>query len=161
MIFLVGGSTNDIASSEYLYSYRKVTASPAPLFDFEDEWRVQEGIKTMIRNGWIQSAHDVSDGGLFTTLAESAMAGNVGFQVVTDDRHRLDAFLFGESQSRVIISFSPDQRQHVEGYLEDTVLPFKYLGTVTTGDFVIDGAQILTVVEAKGLYDNALGNIMK
>ncbi|SFC12189.1 phosphoribosylformylglycinamidine synthase subunit PurL [Spirosoma endophyticum] len=161
LIFLVGGSTNDIASSEYLYSYRNVTASPAPLFDFEDEWRVQEGIRTLIRNGWIQSAHDVSDGGLFTTLAESAMAGNVGFQVVTDDRHRLDAFLFGESQSRVIISVSPDQRQHVEGYLDDTVLPFKYLGTVTTGNFIIDGATILTVAEAKGLYDNALGNIMK
>ncbi|GAB4044522.1 phosphoribosylformylglycinamidine synthase subunit PurL [Spirosoma jeollabukense] len=161
LIFLVGASTNDIASSEYLYSYRKVTASPAPFFDFEDEWRVQEGIKTLIRNGWIQSAHDVSDGGLFTTLAESAMAGNVGFQVVTDDRHRLDAFLFGESQSRVVISVSPDQRQHVEGYLDDTVLPFKYLGTVTTGDFVIDGAKILTVAGAKDLYDNALGNIMK
>ena len=161
LIFLVGASTNDIASSEYLYSYKKVTASPAPLFDFEDEWRVQEGIRTLIRNGWIQSAHDVSDGGLFTTLAESAMAGNVGFQVVTDDRHRLDAFLFGESQSRVIISVSPDQRQHVEGYLDDTVLPFKYLGTVTAGDFVIDGATILTVAEAKDLYDNALGNIMK
>ncbi len=159
-IYLIGPSTNDIASSEYLYSYKGIKASPAPSFDFETEWRVQEAIRTMIRNGWIQSAHDVSDGGLFITLAESAMAGNKGFAIDTDSRHRTDAFLFGESQSRVVISVSPDQLQHIEGYLDDSILPFVRLGTVTTSDFVIDDAQVLTVAEAKALYDNALGTIM-
>ncbi|QDK80070.1 phosphoribosylformylglycinamidine synthase subunit PurL [Spirosoma sp. KCTC 42546] len=160
LIYLVGPSTNDIASSEYLYSYLGIKASPAPTFDFETEWRVQEGIKTMIRHGWLQSAHDVSDGGLFVTLAESAMAGNTGFAIATDTRHRTDSFLFGESQSRVVISISPEQHQHVVGYLEDSVLPFVLLGTVTAQDFVIDENLILSVSEAKGLYDTALGKIM-
>ena len=115
----------------------------------------------MNRHGWLQSAHDVSDGGLFITLAESAMAGNTGFTIATDTRHRTDAFLFGESQSRVVISISPEQRQHVVGYLEDSVLPFRYLGTVATSELLIDDTPIMTVYEAKGLYDNALGNIMK
>ena len=161
MIYLVGPSTNDIASSEYLYSYKDIKASPAPDFDFETEWRVQEGIKTMIRNGWLQSAHDVSDGGLFIALAESAMMGNKGFAIGIDTRHRTDSFLFGESQSRVVISISPEQQQHVRGYLEDSVLPFRHLGTVTADGFVIDDTLILTTAEAKGLYDNALGEIMK
>ncbi len=78
-----------------------------------------------------------------------------------DTRHRTDSFLFGESQSRVVISIMPDQRQHVVGYLEDSVLPFRYLGTVSTGDFLIDDTPIMTVDEAKNLYDNALGDIMK
>ncbi|GAB4017841.1 phosphoribosylformylglycinamidine synthase subunit PurL [Spirosoma migulaei] len=160
LIYLVGPSTNDIASSEYLYSYLGIKASPAPTFDFETEWRVQEGIKTMIRHGWLQSAHDVSDGGLFVTLAESGMAGNTGFAIATDTRHRTDSFLFGESQSRVVISISPEQHQHVVGYLEDSVLPFVLLGTVTAQDFVIDENLILSVSEAKGLYDTALGKIM-
>ncbi|MFD2570302.1 phosphoribosylformylglycinamidine synthase subunit PurL [Spirosoma soli] len=158
-IYLVGPSTNDIASSEYLYSYRGIKASPAPSFDFETEWRIQEAIKTMIRNGWIQSAHDVSDGGLFVTLAESAMAGNKGFAIDTNTRFRTDAFLFGESQSRVVISVSPDQLQHIEGYLDEGIV-FTRLGNVTASDFIIDDTAILTSEQAKALYDTALGKIM-
>jgi phosphoribosylformylglycinamidine synthase II len=161
LIYLIGPSTNDIASSEYLYSYLGIKASPAPHFDFETEWRVQESIKTMNRHGWLQSAHDVSDGGLFITLAESAMAGDLGFDISIDTRHRTDSFLFGESQSRVVITITPDQQQHVVGYLEDSVLPFRHLGTVTKSDFVTDETTLMTVGEAKNLYDNALGDIMQ
>ena len=160
LIYLVGQSTNDIASSEYLYSYLDIKASPAPYFLFDDEWQVQEGVKTLIRKRWIQSAHDVSDGGLFITLAESAMAGNKGFSVAADDRHRLDAFLFGEGQSRVVVSVSPEQRQYVEGYLADSIIPHRLLGTVTADGFQIDNTLIMTTAEAKALYDNALGKIM-
>ncbi|QJW90212.1 phosphoribosylformylglycinamidine synthase subunit PurL [Spirosoma taeanense] len=159
-IYLVGPSTDDIASSEYLYSYKGVKASPAPYFEFETEWRVQEGIKTMIRNGWIQSAHDVSDGGLFVTLAESAMAGNKGFAIDTNDRYRTDAFLFGESQSRVVVSVSPEKLHYVEAYLDEGYNVFTRLGIVTNGDFVIDENVVMTTAQAKDLYDNALGNIM-
>jgi len=158
-IYLLGPPTDDIASSEYLYSYRKVKASPAPLFDFETEWRVQEAIKTMIRHGWIKSAHDVSDGGLFVALAESAMAGNKGFQIDTVDRYRTDAFLFGESQSRVVITVSPDKLHEVEGYFNEGQT-FVRLGVVTAADFVINDQTILTSAEAKDLYDNSLGRIM-
>lgn len=160
LIYLIGPSTDNIASSEYLYSYRGIKASPAPYFDFETEWRVQEGIKTMIRNGWLQSAHDISDGGLFIALAESAMTGDKGFFVGTDDRHRTDAFLFGEGQSRVVVSISPDQVTHLEGYLNDSVLPFQYLGTVTQQGFTVEDSLVITSHEAKALYNNALGTIM-
>ncbi|GAB2538299.1 phosphoribosylformylglycinamidine synthase subunit PurL [Spirosoma aerophilum] len=162
LIYLIGQSTNDIASSEYLYSYLEIKESPAPYFEFDDEWHVQEGIKTLIRNGWIESAHDVSDGGLFVTLVESAMAGNTGFQIVSDDRHRLDSFLFGESQSRVVVTVSPEHQKTVEGYLHDTIMPFMLLGTVTAASpaFVVDNTTVMTLDEAKGLYDNALGKIM-
>jgi phosphoribosylformylglycinamidine synthase len=160
LIYLVGQSTNDIASSEYLYSFRGIKASPAPFFDFDSEWRVQEAIKTSIRNGWLNSAHDLSDGGLFVTLAESAMAGNKGFQILTDDRYRADAFLFGESQSRVVVTVSPEHQKQFEAYLEDTILPFRFLGTVTSDSFVIDNASIMTLSESHALYDNALGKIM-
>ncbi len=160
LIYLIGPSTDNIASSEYLYSYRGIKASPAPYFDFETEWRVQEGVKTMIRNGWLQSAHDISDGGLFVALAESAMTGDKGFFVGTDDRHRTDAFLFGEGQSRVVVSISPDQVTHLEGYLNDSVLPFQYLGTVTEQGFTVEDSLVITSHEAKALYNNALGTIM-
>ncbi len=160
LIYLIGPSSDDIASSEYLYSYRGVKAAPAPYFDFDTEWRVQEGIKTMIRSGWIQSAHDVSDGGLFVALAESAMTGDKGFAIGTDARHRTDAFLFGEGQSRVVVTITPDQVAHLEGYLNDSILPFQYLGQVTAQGFTIEDKQVLTSHEAKALYNTALDTIM-
>ena len=159
VLFLVGPSSDDIASSEYLYSVRDVKASPAPQFDIEQEWRVQEVVKTLIRNGWLQSAHDVSDGGLFVCLAESAMAGGLGFAIERDDRYRLDAFLFGESQSRVVVSVAPAFAGDVERYLASGT-PFQRLGAVTAADFRVDDALILTTKAANSLYDNALGKIM-
>lgn len=164
-IYLIGPSSEDIASSEYLYSYRGVKASPAPYFDYQVEWHVQEGIKTMIRHGWIQSAHDVSDGGLFIALAESAMAGNKGFAIDTNRsvgpaRYRTDAFLFGEGQSRVVVSVSPEHLHHIEAYMDDSSIAFTRLGAVTASDFTIDERLIMTTAAAKDLYDNALGRIM-
>jgi phosphoribosylformylglycinamidine synthase len=50
---------------EYLYSYRKVKGSPAPYFDLDEEYEVQQAVKTLIRERLVESAHDVADGGLF------------------------------------------------------------------------------------------------
>ncbi|HNP99073.1 MAG TPA: phosphoribosylformylglycinamidine synthase subunit PurL, partial [Bacteroidia bacterium] len=90
-IFLIGESVNDISSSEYLYSFHGVKQSPAPHFDLDTEFKVQQVVKNLIRKGLIESAHDVSDGGLFITLAESAMPGNFGFAIETDFDCRADA----------------------------------------------------------------------
>ncbi|MGZ4117401.1 MAG: phosphoribosylformylglycinamidine synthase subunit PurL, partial [Bacteroidia bacterium] len=103
-IYLIGCSKNDIASSEYLYSYHKVKNSPAPFFNLDEEYEVQKAVKTLIKERVIQSAHDCADGGLFITLLESAMPNGLGFDISSDEDVRKDAFLFGEAQSRVIVS---------------------------------------------------------
>ena len=59
-------------------------------------------MKHLIRAKLIVSAHDVADGGLYVALAESAMAGNLGFAIETDSEIRKDAFLFGEAQGRIV-----------------------------------------------------------
>jgi phosphoribosylformylglycinamidine (FGAM) synthase-like enzyme len=64
-------------------------------------------VKQLIKHKVIQSAHDVSDGGLYITLVESAMPNGLGFEIETDDAIRKDAFLFGEAQGRVVVSVSP------------------------------------------------------
>ncbi|MCY7352187.1 MAG: phosphoribosylformylglycinamidine synthase subunit PurL, partial [Cytophagaceae bacterium] len=160
LIYLIGLSQNDIASSEYLYSYRGIKASPAPAFDIDEEAQVQNIVKQLIISKLIRSAHDVSDGGLFISLAESAMPRNFGFSIKTDHSLRKDAFLFGESQSRVVVSISPDQQGKLERLLLDNNASFELLGTVAAGGFVIDGEEVLSTAEAKDSYDNALGRIM-
>ena len=161
VIYLVGSSKNDIASSEYLYSYRGVKASPAPAFDMEEELAVQSAVNELIRRKLIVSAHDVSDGGLLVTLAESAMVGQTGFSISTDADFRKDAFLFGESQSRVVVSVPVDKAVDFESFVGQSGAAFRRLGVVTDADFVVDGETVLTTAEASELYDNALGRIME
>ncbi|TDB61872.1 phosphoribosylformylglycinamidine synthase subunit PurL [Arundinibacter roseus] len=161
LIYMIGVAKNDIASSEYLYSYRKVKESPAPQFDLEEEYTLHQGLKTLIQQGMVQSMHDVSDGGLFVALAESAMPRGLGFQVSTDKNYRTDAFLFGEAQSRVLVSVKPSQQGAFQKLLgADLKLAHTLLGTVTAKDFVIDSATVMTTGEAKDLFDNSLGKLM-
>lgn len=164
-IYLLGQPANDIASSEYLYSYRGVKASPAPAFDMDAELAMQRVLSHVIMQKLIASAHDLSDGGLFIALAESGMAGNLGFDAQTalaggSAGFRLDAVLFGEAQGRVVVSVSPENQAAFEAAVGATGVPFAKIGSVTSGDFVIDGQIVMSLVEAKDLYDNALGTIM-
>jgi phosphoribosylformylglycinamidine synthase len=160
LVYLLGRSKNCIASSQYLYSFRGVKASPAPMFEMEEELAVQQTVKNLISEELIQSAHDVSDGGLFVTLAESAMPKGLGFSIKTDRAVRLDAFLFGESQSRIVVSVLPEHQARFERFLLEADAAFSLLGTVTARDFVVDGALVLTTTEATDGYENALGRIM-
>ncbi|TAF67428.1 MAG: phosphoribosylformylglycinamidine synthase subunit PurL [Cytophagales bacterium] len=155
-IYLLGKTHNDIASSEYLYSYCQVKESPAPYFDIEEELLLQNTLKKAIQGGKILSAHDVSEGGLFIALAESAMAGRVGFKINTSKQIRKDAYLFGESQSRAIVSIKAEQTAEWELFLQQEGCTYEYLGEVIENNFIVDEQWLMTVQEAQHLYQNAL-----
>lgn len=160
MIYLVGRSYNDIASSEYLYSYHQIKESPAPYFDIDEEYAVQNLIKGLIRNNLIHSAHDVSDGGLFVALLESAMPENVGFDITSDAEVRTDAFLFGESQSRVVISVSKSKETAFIDFASQHNVPVSTLGHVTKSEIRVDDASFGFINDFKKLYDTSLENII-
>lgn len=160
-IFLIGESKNDIGSSEYLFSVHGVKNSPAPAFHLDQEYVVQDVVKNLIRAGLISSAHDVSDGGLFITLLESAMPRYMGFDINTDEDIRKDAFLFGESQSRIVVSVSQDDLDRFVDFLSQTEVEFTNLGEVTSGKISIDGELWMPTVEAKKVYDQAIADKMK
>ena len=160
LIYLVGEAQNDINSSEYLYSYQKIALSPAPHFDLEEEYKVQNTVKELIKSKAITSAHDVSDGGLYIALLEAAMPKHLGFSVKTDSSFRKDAYLFGESQSRVVVSVKADQKTAFEEMLKKNNTAFTQLGEVTSGICEIDGETWHQTSDMKHVYDNALGKIM-
>ncbi|MFN5428778.1 MAG: phosphoribosylformylglycinamidine synthase subunit PurL, partial [Bacteroidota bacterium] len=62
LIFLVGKVVNDIACSEYLYQLKKVTYSPAPYFQLEEEMAAKKFIKLANQQNILKSAHDLSEG---------------------------------------------------------------------------------------------------
>lgn len=161
LIFLLGKSVNDIASSEYLFSYHKVTASPAPYFDMEEEFAMQEVVKELIQLEIINAAHDVADGGIYVSLVEMSMPRGLGFDVEADGEVRLDAFLFGEAQGRVLVTVAEEFEDRFIEYISTIDVPSTLLGHVTKGKMVIDGEHFGFVDEAKELFDNALAKRLK
>jgi phosphoribosylformylglycinamidine synthase len=160
MIYLIGRSYNDIASSEYLYSYHKIKQSPAPHFDLDEEYEVQQLIKALIRNNLIHSAHDISDGGLFVALLESSMPENFGFDITSDAEIRTDAFLFGESQSRVVVSVSASREAAFIDFVSQHNVPISTLGHVTKSEIRVDDSSFGFISDFKKLYDTSLENII-
>ena len=161
MIYLIGMSRNDISSSEYLYNYLGVKESPAPHFDLDEEYEVQQLVRKLITSNLIQSAHDVSDGGLFISFLESAMPDNFGFDITTDAEIRTDAFLFGESQSRVIVSVAPSREAVFVDFVTKHNVPMSVLGHVTKSEIRVDDISFGFISDLKNLYDTSLENIMK
>ncbi len=160
LIYLIGESVNDIASSQYLASYHQISASPAPYFDLEKEYAMHQVIKQLIKENLIASAHDVADGGLYIALLESAMPNQLGFDIVTEEYIRKDAFLFGEAQSRVVVSVKPELQEAFVELMATSETEFSLLGTVTSGNLLVDEEKFGTVAAAQSVYDNVLHRIL-
>ena len=160
LIYLIGKSVEDIACSEYLYSYHQHKASSAPHFDLEEEHTLQKLIKELISQRNVNAVHDVSDGGLFVALAESAIAGNAGFAIESPAGVRKDAFLFGEAQSRVVVSSLLDQQEALEEHLSAAGVPYLQIGKVTSHEFVVDQATLMLLSDAQDIYQNALSEYL-
>jgi phosphoribosylformylglycinamidine synthase len=156
LIYLLGDSLNDISCSEYLVAYHKINESSTPFFDLDVEFELQQSVSSLIKEDLIISAHDVSDGGLFITLLESSMANNLGFSINSDDNIRKDAFLFGESPSRVVVSIDNCNKKAFETLLSKTKTSFHQIGTVTEGDLLVDGELFGNVSDYKQKFDTSL-----
>ncbi len=160
MIYMLGESHNDVNSSEYLVSIRGVTESPAPYFDMKEECKLQSLVQELIARRLVCSAHDVSLGGLFITLLESAMPNGLGFDVTSDAEVRLDAFLFGESQGRVVISVSSERNADFLDLMLERDVPMHVLGHVTKNEIRVDDISYGFVHDFKEHYDGALEQML-
>jgi phosphoribosylformylglycinamidine synthase len=160
LIYLLGEPRNDINSSEYLAAVHGIKISPAPHFDLDDEFKLHQCLRELIKNSYISSAHDVSDGGLFVTLCEMALPNSLGFDIVTDSDIRKDAFLFGESQSRVAVTVVQDYEDEFLDMVGDMNVPVMLLGHVTKGRVTIDEENFGFIEDYRVLYENAIAEEM-
>ena len=161
VIYLIGEAKNDIASSEYLNLIHGITSSPAPCFNLEEECQMQSLLMDLIDKKLIQSAHDVSLGGLFVTLLESAMPRSLGFDITSDAETRLDAFLFGESQGRVVVSVNSKLEGSFLDFMIEHQVPMCALGHVTKAELRIDDVSYGFIHDFRDIYDHALANLIE
>ena len=159
LILLIGSSNDDINSSQYLAKIAGVQYSPAPHFDIDEEYALQQAVASLISNGLVESAHDVSDGGLFVCLLEAGFTNGLGFDVVASDADiRKDGYWFGEKQSRVVVTVKREQLEAVKKALGNH--PYEELGLVTDGSVEVDGMEWGMISEWKESYDTAIENYL-
>ena len=160
-IYLIGQSQNDINSSEYLHKIIGEEYSPCPYFNLDEEYNMQSAVASLIKEKVIASAHDVSEGGLFVTLLESAFTNNLGFDVAQkEDTIRSDAFWFGEAQSRVVVSVNAATEEKMLLYLKTAAVLYTKLGSVSVCDIKIGDKNWGDISSWKNKYDNVIGVMM-
>jgi phosphoribosylformylglycinamidine synthase len=157
LIYLVGKYSDDMGSSEYLSAIQGVKLSPAPRFDLDEEFSMQQTVQELIGQNLINAAHDVSDGGLFVTLVEMGFPRGLGFDIETDMDIRTDAFLFGEGQGRVVVTLPEEKRDAFSEFKKSCDTPIILLGHVTKGKMQIDLQAFGFIDEARDIYMNSLG----
>ena len=142
VVYLIGsaslkGDASTLAGSEYQdVILGKVEGQP--WLDLDLEVKTQQACRDGIVAGIVRSAHDVSEGGLAVALAEAAILGERGVVVDIALDGRWDAALFGEAQSRIIVTVAADQTGELERAVANAGAPLLRLGT-TGGDRVAIG----------------------
>ena len=166
-VVLVGESCSELGGTEYLKTVHGLEAGTPPAIDLEQEKRNQDFLLDSIESGLVRSAHDLSEGGLAVALAESAFAGGrmLGCEVDCDTDLRADALLFGESQSRILVTC---RRKDLGGLMKSAGargVPVRAIGRVGGSDIAVKsaGREILRIpVEtAFGAWKNGLPDYFK
>ena len=160
-IFVLGELKDEINSSEYLYNFHNIKNSPAPYFTIENEIELHKLIKNLNTKKLISACHDVSDGGLFTTLCEMAFINNLGFTINSVKTIRIDSFLFGESQSRAVVSIDASKENEFLTVISESKISHQYLGkTNENNSIIVDEINFGNVVNYLELYSQKIPNLM-
>lgn len=164
VIVLVGETADELGGSEYLKAIHGKVAGKPPALDLELEGAVQTAVRTCIQQQLLASAHDVSEGGLAVTLAESCIAGELGASVVLDEGLSAEASLFAESASRILVSVDPSKIEAVLDTLVTHEVPYSVIGEVGGSllslDIVQDEQQSavleVSLAEMSSVYNDTL-----
>ncbi len=165
LVLLLGGTEVSLGGSQWLKCMHGLVAGrPAPV-DLKFEKRLQEFLRVLINEGLVNSAHDLSDGGLAVALAECCISGKIGAAVkmITDNDKVLQ--LFGEGPSRVIVSAGRDNYQHIAELACQADVALHNIGTLGGQTLRVDcGGDIiinLEIEDMKGAYMEVFSWIMR
>ncbi len=158
VIVLLGRTREELGGSEYLAVVHGIVRGAPPWIDLEAEKRLHRLVLAAAHERVLRSAHDVAEGGLAVALAECCFGGpGLGARIALEGGMRTDALLFGESQSRMVVSV---RRRHL-GRLRDLArkddVPCTVLGEVRAGSLVIGDLVDLPVEAARERWRRALG----
>jgi len=167
-VLLLGEPGGSLAASEYLAVVHGLEAGrPAPV-NLRGERAIHDAVRAARDARLIVSAHDCSEGGLAAALAEcciSAPGGAVGARIALDSPGRLDALLFGEAPSRVVVSAAAGNRARLETMLHAMDVPHRVLGEVGGSSLKITVGKTVAVdldaAELRAAWKTALPQVLR
>ncbi len=163
LIYLLGEDFEELGGSEYLKLIHGQVAGDSPKINLEVEKKLHETLLNVIGKKLINSAHDISEGGIAVAVAESCIMNRdnkIGAQISVPVKSREDFSLFSESQSRVIVSVSEDKKDEFEKCLNEAKQPFTMIGKTGGNEIEINGKIKLGLDILDDLYFNTISNIM-
>ncbi len=164
-IFMLGENKEELGASEYLHTIYNVTKGDVPELDLDAEKKMQDALLTAIRNGLINSAHDCSEGGLATAIAECCISNEddkIGATIKLDDSIRVDALLFGETLSRIVISCSVSDADKLAEHFKSAGVACRQIGTVGGTELTINDTISLPLAQmTTAFYDSMTEKIEK
>ncbi len=161
IIIILGETKGHIGGSEYLKIQHNMIAGDSPNINLKIEKNLQTTCLEMISRKLIKSMHDVSEGGIAISVAESSIysfekGNDLGANILLKTNIRPDYYLFGEDQSRVIITSDPDNVNNIIKLAKKNKIHFEILGEVIKEKFMIDKLINLEVMNISKSYINSL-----
>ena len=163
LIYLLGEDYEEVGGSEYLKEIHDLVVGDSPKIDLSVEKELHNTLLEAIRKGLINSAHDISEGGIITSLAESCIGDQenpVGAEVNIPIKSRLDFTLFSESQSRVIVSVSSSNKEEFEKVVSEHSTPITLIGKTTEKDLKINDEIAISLEKLIDIYYNTISKKM-
>lgn len=163
LIYLIGEDFEEMGGSEYLKIIHNKVAGDSPKLNLDVEKKLHNSLLGLIEKKLINSAHDVSEGGIISALAECCIINDenpVGAQVNIPIRSREDFSFFSESQSRVIVSIEVQRKEEFENYLKDQKQVFDFLGKTGGHTLQVNGKINISLERIVDLYYNTISRIM-
>jgi phosphoribosylformylglycinamidine synthase len=164
VILLLGKNKQDLGGSEYLKTIHGLKKGKCPAIDLKLEKSVQKTTQEAIAKGLVRSAHDCSEGGLAVALAESCISNPVkklGAVInLTENKLRRDALLFGESQSRIILSAKPAQAKKIMQIARKNRAPVSVIGKAGGSKLSINKAIKISVQDLHIAWRKAIENYL-
>jgi phosphoribosylformylglycinamidine synthase len=163
LIYLLGEDFEELGGSEYLKIVHGKVLGDSPEINLETEKKLHLSLLGLIEKKLVNSAHDVSEGGLVVSLAECCIMNEenlIGASVSIPIKTREDFSLFSESQSRIIISVSPEKQNEVEEFLNSKKQNFSLLGKTGGNKLQVNGKLNLSLKKLADIYFNTISRIM-
>jgi phosphoribosylformylglycinamidine synthase II len=166
-VVLLGENLEELGGSEYIRIVHNLEAGAPPAMDLQREKRLQEFLLEAMGAGLVRSAHDLAEGGLAVALAECAFHGawKTGCEVDLTDTLRPDALLFGETQSRIVVTCRPANLGRLLKMAAARTVPAKSIGRTGGRDIAVrqKGRELLRVPVEKAFraWKDALPNFFK
>jgi phosphoribosylformylglycinamidine synthase len=161
---MIGKTIPELGGSEYLKVIHGQVRGDAPHLDLDYEKKNQQAVLDLIQAGLVKSCHDLSEGGMAVALAECCLSNRemqIGCKVIVPGNLRPDILLFGESQSRFIISSGPHQKIAVQNMLKERQIDFAVIGLVAGHRLIINEWINAELEKLDDLYFNSIDRLMR